>query len=224
MAGGRILDYVETTPGRWVGLQDLSREEAVAGIARLLATPQGVIGPAAKDWDTRVYDGFLSVGECADLIRLFEQQAAHHEALANPGFRFTQLHLDAVVPNYTESKFAHFLSAARRYQADVGAERDWPAQFSIEKFRMKRYEPGGADAFGPHVDVGNYATARRFLVMFVYLNAVEEGGETVMLHSGRAVAPVAGRLLCFPPYYRHEGRAPLKQRKYLLQTYLHFRD
>jgi len=44
---------------------------------------------------------------------------------------------------------------------------------------MKRYVTGGEDRFDLHVDVKNYDTARRFLVVFFYLNDDFEGGETV---------------------------------------------
>ena len=35
---------------------------------------------------------------------------------------------------------------------------------------MKKYMPNNIDEFKEHVDVGDYASARRFLVFFLYLD------------------------------------------------------
>ena len=48
-------------------------------------------------------------------------------------------------------------------------EHHFPAQVNMEQVRIKKYEPNNKDEFKNHVDVGSYASARRFLVFFFNL-------------------------------------------------------
>ena len=103
-------------------------------------------------------------------------------------------------------------------------ERMFPEEFAYEMFRMKRYEPNGVDEFNDHVDVGNHASAKRFLVFFLYLNE-PEGGETDFPQRGVTITPKTGSLLMFPPMWTHlhagrkvTGDVP----KYILGSYLHY--
>lgn len=102
----------------------------------------------------------------------------------------------------------------------------FPKQIGFEQVRMKKYEIGGKEEFREHVDVGDHASARRFLVMFFYLNNVAEGGETAFIgidHDLR-VQPKTGRMLCFPPMWTHPhaGLPPISNTKYIAGTYLHY--
>ena len=96
-----------------------------------------------------------------------------------------------------------------------------------EQHRMKKYEPNDKDIFDWHTDVGDYASARRYLVMFYYLNDVDEGGETLFNLGGDSlykVVPKQGRVVCFPPnfMYPHKGCKPVSGPKYIISTYGHY--
>jgi len=93
----------------------------------------------------------------------------------------------------------------------------------LEQMRFKKYEPNDLDEFKEHVDVGNYETARRFLVFFLYLNDNEEGW-TSFSNYDMKVQPKTGKLLMFPPTwtYLHAGHKPIKTPKYILGSYLHY--
>ena len=75
-----------------------------------------------------------------------------------------------------------------------------------------------------HVDVGDHNSARRFLVMFLYLNTVEVGGQTMFPRLGESISPQTGRVLMFPAnwQYRHAGLPPESDNKYIVGTYLHY--
>ena len=101
----------------------------------------------------------------------------------------------------------------------------FPKEIGFEQVRMKKYDVGN-DEFREHVDVGDYASARRFLVMFFYLNDVDEGGETAFIgidHDIR-VKPKAGSMLMFPPMWTHPhaGLPPISNPKYICGSYLHY--
>ena len=79
------------------------------------------------------------------------------------------------------------------------------------------------DEFKEHVDVMDYASAKRFLVFFLYLNE-NEGGLTSFSEYGINVKPEAGRMLMFPPLWthKHAGTMPIKEPKYIIGSYLHY--
>lgn len=102
----------------------------------------------------------------------------------------------------------------------------FPEMVGFEDLRMKRYDNNDYDQFGWHTDVGDALSARRFLVMFYYLNTVEEGGETVFNDftnedGGLYVQPKQGRIVMFPPMwmYPHIGTKPVSNNKYIISTY-----
>lgn len=69
----------------------------------------------------------------------------------------------------------------------------------------------------------DYATSRRFLSFFWYLNDVDQGGETVF--DDLIIQPKTGRMVVFPPLWMfpHKGCIPISNEKYLLSTYLHYK-
>jgi hypothetical protein len=75
-----------------------------------------------------------------------------------------------------------------------------------------------------HVDVGDSISARRFLVFFLYLNDVAEGGETEFPDLDLTISPECGKLLVFPSIwtYLHRGNVPISNDKYILGSYKHY--
>ena len=100
----------------------------------------------------------------------------------------------------------------------------FPPRNTIEQIRLKHYAANGIDRFDNHVDIGDHDSARRFLVLFFYLNDVEEGGETTFTHLDYSVKPKQGSCLLFPPtwMYPHAGEKPVSNDKYIVGTYLHY--
>jgi hypothetical protein len=69
---------------------------------------------------------------------------------------------------------------------------------------------------------GDYNNSKRGLAFGIYLNDVEEGGETEFLHFSKRVKPKKGRIVVWPagfPYV-HRGNPPLSGEKYLLTSWL----
>lgn len=79
--------------------------------------------------------------------------------------------------------------------------------------------PQGVGFMRRHVD--SYATSVvRELTTLLYLNTVEEGGETVFPSQGIAVKPVQGRVVVFPSFWMfpHSSETPLTGDKYIAMT------
>ena len=62
----------------------------------------------------------------------------------------------------------------------------------------------------------------RAFVFSIYLNDVEEGGETEFLHFSKRVKPKKGRIVIWPSAfpYLHRGNSPLSGEKYILTSWM----
>lgn len=75
-----------------------------------------------------------------------------------------------------------------------------------------------------HYENSHPQVMRRALVYCLYLNDVEEGGETEFLYYHRRIKPKKGTLMIFPAGFTHthRGNPPLSNEKYLLNGWIEF--
>ena len=109
-------------------------------------------------------------------------------------------------------------------------EKDYiPIDEVVQRFRLlqapklKVYRAPGGGYHAWHQDWGrNILQAKRLVVAMVYLNDVEEGGETAFFHQDLKVKPVKGDMVIFPPYFTHmhKGMPPVSNDKYICNFYL----
>ena len=180
-----------------------------------------------------IVDDVLPADLCASLIEKFDSAndlVVRDSSWTHDYKSFKELNLTSHNDFSEEQKMFYRISQAmlKFYVEKTNAEF-FPEKIGMEEVRMKRYDPNQKDQFGWHTDVGDYASARRFLVMFYYLNDVEEGGETVFRDKIGSlkelkVQPKRGRMVMFPPMwmYPHKGMQPISNSKYIVSTYLHY--
>ena len=117
-----------------------------------------------------------------------------------------------------------FMESVEKYTKDCDIKPfQFPEKFGVEAFKIKRYLPDTTDEFPAHVDVRDYATARRFLVMFVYLTDNYAGQTELEVLAGTSPCK-RGSILLFPPMWPwiHAGKAPVKNPKYIMGSYLQY--
>ena len=75
-----------------------------------------------------------------------------------------------------------------------------------------------------HTEVDRIDNSRRLAAYILYLNDINEGGETEFLYLKRRVQPKQGRLMLWPSGYvhTHRGNPPLSETKYVLTGWLEF--
>jgi hypothetical protein len=109
-------------------------------------------------------------------------------------------------------------------------------QGNYESFQILKYEVG--EYYHRHHDSSGKnknMSGHRILTVFLYLNDVEEGGETAFTDLGIAVKPKKGRALIWPsvlnddpdssdPRTYHEARAVVKGTKYAANHWIHQYD
>ena len=186
----------------------------------------------------KVYDDVIDADSCKMLIEKFEDSHEHfltvHDEDDDERISFKQI----VLVDHKEWESVQkgmlevFQDYIIHYKVDCNiVTKQWPETYGYEAIRIKRYLANDYDRFDPHVDVLNFETARRFLTFFIYLNDVEEGGETQFMNLHKpgtyipyTVQPKQGRLLMFPPtwQYYHAGLKPISGKKYLLHSYCHY--
>jgi hypothetical protein len=180
----------------------------------------------------RVYDGNLDADICAQMLSSFETLQRFHKSNGRgiraglDGSAWTELNVSSLAdPGFVAHFRLHIDAALVKYNSDVGLTIPVPAAPRHSNLTLKRYRPNREEQFQLHFD-SIYSVSNRYLVLLWYLNDVQQGGETEFPQLHLSVAPAAGRLLMFPPYwmYQHRGLPPVSGDKYILSTYLLFGD
>ena len=183
----------------------------------------------------RVYDDVLPKETCDYLIKSFEEEKIkqNNQYLRHSDFSWQNDYRSFLELNISQTEsykdfMPKYYSRTKQiydhYKSIVGTDF-FPQKFAFEDARLKKYEANDYDQFGWHIDVGDKASASRYLVMFTYLNDVEVGGETQFEGElDYTVKPVCGRMVVFPPMwmFAHRGKKPISCPKYILSTYLHY--
>lgn len=179
------------------------------------------------------YDDAMDKKLCDEIIKRFENNVEQQESTVLKGHRsFKEINITRHEnwKDINEKLLDLMQYNLGKYMAEFNIDQKaWPEQVGYEMFRIKKYLPNDEDEFAFHVDVQDYATARRFLVYFFYLNDVADGGETAFQYNRKQtilqkIKPVAGRLLMFPPLWTHPhiGMKPISGPKYIIGGYLHY--
>lgn len=176
------------------------------------------------------FDEALPAAFCAQLVQNFENESALHvrhgrgleAGLEDSGWVELEIssRADGAFKGFFMVQIEKYLAM---YNARAGLTLPIRDYHFYQELRVKRYRAGTDDGFQPHFDALG-SLSHRYLVFLWYLNDVAEGGETEFCDLGVKVAPRAGRLLMFPPYwmYQHAGLPPVSNDKYILSTYMLF--
>lgn len=92
---------------------------------------------------------------------------------------------------------------------------------TVNDLKVQKTRPGeGFHAW--HCESFDRYTANRILTLQLYLNTIEDGGETEFLYQSQRIKPEQGKLLIWPAGYTHihRGNPPLKDTKYIITTWM----
>lgn len=95
----------------------------------------------------------------------------------------------------------------------------------VKDYSIRIYHKG-VGCFKEHADQAAGGTVTRVFGIILFLNDVEEGGETEFMYLGIKVKPVKGRLLIFPCNYLfpHSGNIPISGDKFIITSFINFVD
>ena len=97
------------------------------------------------------------------------------------------------------------------------------AAHKIYNVKMQRTQPQGGYHMW-HFESATREHSSRLLTFIVYLNDIQEGGETEFLYLSKRVQAKTGRVIIFPAGYTHthRGNPPLNQNKYILTGWVEY--
>ena len=95
------------------------------------------------------------------------------------------------------------------------------AKHGFYMLRIQRTDPGGGFHNWHFENTGN-ETSNRLVTFMLYLNDVDDGGETEFLYLHKRIRPKAGTMLMWPSTYSHthRGNPPLSNTKYIITGWL----
>ena len=170
---------------------------------------------------------------CKKLIETFEQRASmqlteHQTGFKNQDERIfmdmanhnNMFHVDAdLCKFFYQTVMTTYEEKYRKKYDSLGAVvQHSPKGVSIQKTRPHQ----GYHAW--HCENADLCTSSRLMAYTLYLNTVEEGGETEFLYQGVKIKPEPGKLAIFPAYYTHphRGNPIYKGIKYIVSGWYTF--
>jgi hypothetical protein len=181
-----------------------------------------------------IYDGYILDSECDKAIEFFKKQETLNKAydrLQSENANTTIKNDKAITLNEDvtawlddfKSLLLNFDIALRHYQDSTGVLAAYGVNsFKYTNLKIQRTLPTQGYHLW-HLEHGHVKdNAYRALVFTIYLNDVEEGGETEFLHQSIRTKPVKGRIVIFPAAFPflHRGNPPLKGEKYIMTSWL----
>jgi len=183
-----------------------------------------------------VYDNYIPKEECNKAIKLYEDQVKFNNTVNRLDFEQAPVtqkqdqqffaaennvdvwweNLKPVIVNYD--------LAWKHYLRNTGAE-DTSKEFFYTSLKIQKTLPTeGYHVW--HIEHGKgFENEARAFVFSIYLNDIEDGGETEFLHFSKRIKPKTGRIIIFPagfPYV-HRGNPPLSGEKYILTSWMMLR-
>jgi len=185
-----------------------------------------------------VYDGYIPEHDCDKAIQYFENEAELKKTITRMGSEKSspyikkdqQLFCNAenVIGWWKELRpfFFNFDICLKHYVEHNGIQGFYEQGLQYTTFKIQKTLPTEGYHIW-HIEHGpGFDNEPRAFVYSVYLNDVEEGGETEFLHFSKRVKPKKGRVVIWPagfPYV-HRGNPPLSGEKYILTSWMMSRE
>ena len=184
-----------------------------------------------------VYDNYITKEECNKAIQLFENQDKLKNTLNRQVFEQSN-----VLEKQDQQFFSdgsnidiwweelktiifNFDIALKHYVENTGVGDAYGSPFYFTSLKIQKTLPREGYHLWHIEHQRGFNNEARALVFSIYLNDVEEGGETEFLHFSKRVQPKTGRIVIWPagfPYV-HRGNPPLSGEKYILTSWMMLR-
>jgi len=183
-----------------------------------------------------IYDGFILPSECEQSIKTFEERVKFKKTFNRMQSEGTSGHLknDEAANFYYDidvwykdlkNILVNFDIALKHYETHTSIKNYIGINnFEYTSIKIQKTLPSQGYHIW-HVEKGpGLDYLRRALAFTIYLNDIEEGGETEFLYQSTRVKPKKGRIAIWPASfpYVHRGNPPLSGEKYIMTSWLLF--
>ncbi len=124
---------------------------------------------------------------------------------------------------FTEEFVGAFWRCFAEYQKKYGVIESVGKIGFTGKFKIQKNQPGeGYHVW--HCEQGDILSSPRVLLVILYLNTVDAGGETEFLYQHKRIPAEQGTMLIVPGSFTHthRGNPPLTGSKYIMNTWVQF--
>jgi len=124
---------------------------------------------------------------------------------------------------FTEEFVSAFWRCFDPYQQKYGVIESLGKVGFTGKFKVQKNKPGeGYHVW--HCEQGDLLSSSRLLLVILYLNTVESGGETEFLYQHKRIPAEQGTMIIVPGSFTHthRGNPPLTGSKYIMNTWVQF--
>ena len=188
-----------------------------------------------------VFDNALSKEHCEELIKVYEDSVELNYAISRKDMGKEKIYQDnnlVFVGSKTYVKDDIFFDAVQppvqqfvnlawtsyeEYAKKYGVLTSLASHRFYDSIKIQKTKP----AEGYHVwhcEHDNRKNGSRLLLVMVYLNDVEEGGETEFLYQSRRIKPKQGTMVICPSGFTHthRGNPPLIGDKYMINGWIEY--
>tara|TARA_R110000796_G_scaffold94539_2_gene199422 strand:+ start:310 stop:906 length:597 start_codon:yes stop_codon:yes gene_type:complete len=185
-----------------------------------------------------VYDNYITKEECNKAIQLYEDQNKFNNTFNRKYFENQSILKKQDRQYFAENNnidvwweslkvmMLNFDMALSNYSENTGVKEAFDIDgFHFTSLKIQKTLPTEGYHIW-HLEHGKgFENEPRALVFTIYLNDVEDGGETEFLHFSKRVKPKTGRIVIWPASfpYLHRGNPPLSGKKYILTSWLKLR-
>jgi hypothetical protein len=187
----------------------------------------------ARNESIFVVQDLISEDLCRRCIELYEQDARKHPGHTASAAGDAQTETDVKVSTdlgiepdgVWKAVFVELHAAVTTVVQSLAAQ--FPglqiAPLQCTGYKIQHYRKN-AGRFKWHFDAFGPGGRDRQLAMIIYLNSVDDGGETSFYRQQLKIKPVAGSALFFPPFWTHLhcGEIPLSGDKYVISSFVRF--
>jgi len=180
-----------------------------------------------------IFDGYFTNNFCDDFIKYYKELEKNNLLGVRNSLNVKDKASDLItgsfqksVPiNYCTGQFVQkfFSSCYREYANKYTVLKDNLHFHTILDVKIQKTIPGEGYHLW-HVENCGFTTRNRIAAFMLYLNDVEEGGETEFLYQKKRVTPKKDRCLIWPANYTHlhRGNQPLSGEKYVLTGWIEY--
>jgi len=187
-----------------------------------------------------IYDGYIPDEACDQTIELFKKYNEFNKVFS----RFTSegttkdkkddktlfcspdvLTNEEFNINKLKALMINFDMALRHYYEETNIKKYTAENIMTDHVRIQKTLPGQGYHLWHTERYEDRDGIKRVLAYTIYLNTVDEGGETEFLHQSQRVKPVKGRIVIWPANfpYVHRGNPPLIGEKYIVTSWINYR-